>query len=54
MQILDLVDDEELGLADWPTIKIYITCLHDPREHIHTNNAIGNDNDVERMHLYIL
>ncbi|KAJ9546903.1 hypothetical protein OSB04_019446 [Centaurea solstitialis] len=25
----DFVDDEELGPADWPTVKKYITCLHE-------------------------
>nr|ALH21662.1 putative plasma membrane Na(+) /H(+) antiporter [Artemisia japonica] len=48
----DLVDDEELGPADWPTVKKYITCLHDAEgERIHPHTAIENDNDVEHMHL---
>lgn len=49
----DLVDDEELGPADWPTVKKYITCLHDSEgERIHPHTALSeNDNDVEHMHL---
>nr|CAD20320.1 putative Na/H antiporter [Cymodocea nodosa] len=35
----DLGEDEELGPADWPTVKKYITCLNDlegEKEHPHT------------------
>ena len=49
----DLVDDEEFGPADWPTVKKYITCLHDAEgERIHPHTAKENDNDVEHMHLF--
>nr|GEU64440.1 sodium/hydrogen exchanger 8 isoform X2 [Tanacetum cinerariifolium] len=45
----DLVDDEELGPADWPTVKKYTRCLHDAEgECIHPHTASEN---VERMHL---
>ncbi|KAL8249031.1 hypothetical protein R6Q59_005899 [Mikania micrantha] len=48
----DLVDDEELGPADWPTVKKYITCLHDSEgEHIHPHTSSENDTNVEHMHL---
>ncbi|KAK9065117.1 hypothetical protein SSX86_016500 [Deinandra increscens subsp. villosa] len=48
----DLVDDEELGPADWPTVKKYITCLHDSEgERIHPHTTSENDNNVEHMHL---
>ncbi|GJW06371.1 sodium/hydrogen exchanger 8 isoform X2, partial [Tanacetum coccineum] len=45
----DLVDDEELGPADWPTVKKYTRCLRDAEgECIHPDTASEN---VERMHL---
>ncbi|GKC18105.1 putative plasma membrane Na(+) /H(+) antiporter, partial [Tanacetum coccineum] len=45
----DLVDDEELGPADWPTVKKYTRCLHDAEgECIHPHTASEN---IERMHL---
>nr|XP_043623199.1 sodium/hydrogen exchanger 8-like [Erigeron canadensis]XP_043623200.1 sodium/hydrogen exchanger 8-like [Erigeron canadensis]XP_043623201.1 sodium/hydrogen exchanger 8-like [Erigeron canadensis] len=48
----DLVDDEELGPADWPTVKKYITCLHDAEgERIHPHTTSDTDNNVEHMHL---
>ncbi|KAL7598716.1 hypothetical protein Lser_V15G22190 [Lactuca serriola] len=48
----DLVDDEELGPADWPTVKKYITCLHEAEgERIHPHTTSQNDTDVHHMHL---
>ncbi|KAI7743537.1 hypothetical protein M8C21_000736 [Ambrosia artemisiifolia] len=48
----DLVDDEELGPADWPTVKKYIPSLQDSEgERMHPHTSIENDNNVEHMHL---
>ncbi|GKB08289.1 putative plasma membrane Na(+) /H(+) antiporter, partial [Tanacetum coccineum] len=44
----DLVDDEELGPADWPTVKKYTRCLHDAGECNYPHTALEN---VECMHL---
>ncbi|XP_076893552.1 sodium/hydrogen exchanger 8-like [Bidens hawaiensis] len=47
----DLADDEELGPADWPTVKKYITSLQDSEgERIHPHTG-SEDNNVEHMHL---
>ncbi|KAB2041596.1 hypothetical protein E1A91_D02G164200v1 [Gossypium mustelinum] len=48
----DLVDDEELGPADWPTVKRYITSLHDlegDRVHPHTESEADNDLDPSNL-----
>nr|GEX58850.1 putative plasma membrane Na(+) /H(+) antiporter [Tanacetum cinerariifolium] len=44
----DLVDGEELGPADWPTVKKYTRCLHDAGECNYPHTALEN---VECMHL---
>ncbi|XP_076883383.1 sodium/hydrogen exchanger 8-like [Bidens hawaiensis] len=47
----DLVDDEELEPADWPTVKKYITSLQESEgERIHPHTGF-EDNNVEHMHL---
>lgn len=48
----DLGDDEELGPADWPTVKKYIASLNNLEggsEHPHT--VSDNDNDLNPMNL---
>ncbi|KAB2090470.1 hypothetical protein ERO13_A03G113800v2 [Gossypium hirsutum] len=48
----DLVDDEELGPADWPTVKRYITSLNDlegDRVHPHTESEADNDLDPSNL-----
>nr|QBF58650.1 plasmalemma Na+/H+ antiporter [Lycium ruthenicum] len=48
----DLGDDEELGPADWPTVKKYITCLDDVGgEPVHPHTADDDDDNVDHMHL---
>ncbi|KAJ8574253.1 hypothetical protein K7X08_026058 [Anisodus acutangulus] len=48
----DLGDDEELGPADWPTVKRYITCLDDVGgEPVHPHTADEDDDNVDHMHL---
>ncbi|XP_050117869.1 sodium/hydrogen exchanger 8-like isoform X2 [Malus sylvestris] len=42
----DLGDDEELGPADWPTVKRYIASLNDiDTEPVHPHKASESDND---------
>lgn len=48
----DLRDDEELGPADWPTVKKYITCLNDldgGQEHPH--NVSETEDQLNIMNL---
>ncbi|XP_049403830.1 sodium/hydrogen exchanger 8 [Solanum stenotomum] len=48
----DLGDDEELGPADWPTVKRYITSLNDVEgEPVHPHTSSENDDNVDHMHL---
>lgn len=47
----DLGDDEELGPADWPTVKRYIACLNDLEgEQVHPHSSENNDN-IDHMNL---
>ncbi|CAA3027240.1 sodium hydrogen exchanger 8 isoform X1 [Olea europaea subsp. europaea] len=47
----DLGDDEELGPADWPTVKRYIACLHDlDGEQVHPHSS-ENDDNIDHMNL---
>nr|XP_043608421.1 sodium/hydrogen exchanger 8-like [Erigeron canadensis] len=46
----DIVDDEELGPTDWPTVEKHIKCLHDAEgEHIQLHTPSENDNNVEHI-----
>ncbi|XP_042501434.1 sodium/hydrogen exchanger 8-like [Macadamia integrifolia] len=48
----DLGDDEELGPADWPTVKRYIACLRDLEEgQLQPQDASGSDQNLEHMNL---
>lgn len=48
----DLGDDEELGPADWPTVKRHITSLsHVEGEPLHPHNAFESDQNVHSMNL---
>lgn len=48
----DLGDDEELGPADWPTVKRYIASLNDVEgEHTHPHNAPDGDNNMDHMNM---
>ncbi|XP_073147913.1 sodium/hydrogen exchanger 7 isoform X4 [Henckelia pumila] len=48
----DLADDEELGPADWATVKKYIGCLNDvDGEHIHPHSSSGRDDNLDHMNL---
>ncbi|XP_022146361.1 sodium/hydrogen exchanger 8-like isoform X2 [Momordica charantia] len=48
----DLGDDEELGPADWPTVKRYITSLsHVEGEPLHPHNAFESDQNVHSMNV---
>lgn len=45
----DLGDDEELGSADWPTVKRYITSLNSvdgERMHLHSSSENDNPNHM--------
>jgi hypothetical protein len=42
----ELGDDEELGPADWPTVKRYISCLND---FVHPHGASESDGDLDPM-----
>lgn len=48
-----LGDDEELGPADWPTIKRYITCLNDVEggERLHPHTTSESDSNLDPMNL---
>ncbi|KAH6790352.1 sodium proton exchanger [Perilla frutescens var. frutescens] len=48
----DLGDDEELGPADWPTVKRYITSLNDvDGEQIHPHSPSENNDNPNHMNL---
>ncbi|XP_027097451.1 sodium/hydrogen exchanger 7-like isoform X3 [Coffea arabica] len=48
----DLGDDEELGPADWPTVKRYISCLNDVEgERVHPHISTGDDHNRDHMNL---
>ncbi|PHT24893.1 Sodium/hydrogen exchanger 8 [Capsicum baccatum] len=48
----DLGDDEELGRADWPTVKRYINSLNDVGgEPVHPHSSSENGDNVDHMHL---
>ncbi|KAF6168632.1 hypothetical protein GIB67_005244 [Kingdonia uniflora] len=48
----DLGDDEELGPADWLTVKRYISCLNNAEEgQVHPHNVSENENNVDAMNL---
>ena len=48
----DLGEDEELGPADWATVKRYITSLNDIEgEPVHPHNADDNDNNPDPLNL---
>ncbi|KAF8655896.1 hypothetical protein HU200_060850 [Digitaria exilis] len=44
----ELRDDEELGPADWATVKKYITCLNDLDDDLEHPHDVGDNDD--RMH----
>ncbi|PON79235.1 Cation/H+ exchanger, CPA1 family [Parasponia andersonii] len=48
----DLGEDEELGPADWPTVKQYISSLNNIEgERVHPHNASEIDNNLNPMNL---
>ncbi|KAK7319185.1 hypothetical protein RJT34_03903 [Clitoria ternatea] len=48
----ELGDDEELGPADWPTVKRYISCLNDIEgERVHPHGASESDSNLDPMNL---
>lgn len=49
----DLGDDEELGPADWSTVKKYITCLEDmeEEEQIHPHIISDSEAHMHQMNL---
>ncbi|RHN42308.1 hypothetical protein MtrunA17_Chr8g0375481 [Medicago truncatula] len=48
----ELGDDEELGPADWPTVKRYISCLNDfEGERVRPHGASKSDGDLDLMNL---
>lgn len=48
----DLGDDEELGPADWPTVKRYITCLNGLEgRQVHPHNVVESENHLHAMNL---
>ncbi|KAL6505913.1 Son of sevenless 1 [Orobanche hederae] len=48
----NLGEDEELGPADWPTVKRYIKSLNDVNgEQIHPHSTSENDDTLEHMNL---
>ncbi|XP_043695377.1 sodium/hydrogen exchanger 8 isoform X2 [Telopea speciosissima] len=48
----DLRDDEELGPADWDTVKRYIACLRDLEgEHMQPQIAYESDHNLQHMNL---
>jgi len=50
----ELGDDEELGPADWPTVKRYMSCLNDiegERVHPHGASESDSDGDLDPMNL---
>ncbi|KAL2343567.1 hypothetical protein Fmac_004852 [Flemingia macrophylla] len=48
----ELGDDQELGPVDWPTVKRYISCLHDIEgERVHPHGALESDSNLDPMNL---
>ncbi|XP_020699162.1 sodium/hydrogen exchanger 8 isoform X1 [Dendrobium catenatum] len=47
----DLVDDEELGAADWPTVQRYITCLSNLEADEHPHVVTESEDHLKRMSL---
>ncbi|KAJ8635853.1 hypothetical protein MRB53_010120 [Persea americana] len=48
----DLGDDEELGPADWPTVKRYITCLNGLEgRQVHPHNVVESENHLRALNL---
>lgn len=48
----DLGDDEELGPADWPTVRGYIASLNNvDSEHVHPHAASERDNNRDLTNL---
>lgn len=48
----ELGDDEELGPADWPTVKRYISCLNDIEgERVHPHGASESNSNLDPMNL---
>jgi len=48
----ELGDDEELGPADWPSVKRYISCLNDIEgERVHPHGAPEKDSHLDPMNL---
>lgn len=48
----DLGDDEELGPADWPTVKRYITSLRNVEgEPVHPHTTSDDDGSLDPMNL---
>lgn len=48
----ELGDDEELGPADWPTVKRYISCLNFIEgERMHPHGASKVDGNLDPMNL---
>jgi hypothetical protein len=48
----ELGDDEELGPADWPTVKRYMSCLNDIEgECVHPHGPSESDNNLDPMNL---
>ena len=51
----DLRYDEELGPADWPTVKRYITCLSNIEEEpSHPHDVPEGDDDVVSLWCFLL
>ncbi|XP_058731195.1 sodium/hydrogen exchanger 8-like [Vicia villosa] len=48
----ELGDDEELGPADWPTVKRYISCLNDIEgERVHPHGPSESNSNLDPMNL---
>ncbi|OVA16560.1 Cyclic nucleotide-binding domain [Macleaya cordata] len=48
----DLGDDEELGPAEWPTVKKYLACLNNLEEgQVHPHSVSRNESNVDAMNL---
>ena len=52
-EIGDLRDDDELGPADWPTVKRYITCLSNlEEERSHPHDVPEGDHNLKNISLW--
>ncbi|MCL7031352.1 hypothetical protein MKW94_029147 [Papaver nudicaule] len=48
----DLGDDEELGPAEWHTVKDYLSCLNNLEEdHVHPHNVSKMESNIDAMNL---